>query len=120
MEQGELTISNEPTIMELNHWYTHIFEKYGWMFLCLVKDNDQKKFYCYKNMVDKFIIAVQNKIKNCTNTSDPHCQDLTIMKNNVELFYKKAFPSQAGGKKRAKKRGSKKGSKKGSRKGSKK
>ena len=66
--------------MKINHWYTHLFEKLGWMILA--KQNGMTdKTTMYKTSLARFKQAVERKLKK-TRDHDRK-EDIMIMHNNI-------------------------------------
>jgi len=130
----------EVTFGALCEWHKKIFEKFGWIYICIHKHPARgkeftTKFQCYEHMVLCFLKAAHHKLEKST-TQDHTTKDLHIMKHHVVLLVKcmeplykqggiqqsqelidelqkiKQHMKHEGGARRKSRKGSKKGSKK--------
>ena len=75
---------NPATIVGIQQWYTHMFEKLGWMIL--VKDDGtmNDKLISYKKSLKRLEDKIECKIQSV------HCmdkkEDLSIMLKNVKIL----------------------------------
>ena len=77
--KGEHIIS----IHDLQCWYTHEFEKLGWMILAY-EYGENDKLHCYKQSLEHLKDHIERRMKKCV---DRECKtDLSIMHENVSVL----------------------------------
>lgn len=70
----------EATFHGLNHWYTHLFEKLGWMILAKSRGMDDK-ITLYKTSLSRFKHSIEHKLKHTKDSDRKH--DLKVMHHNI-------------------------------------
>lgn len=75
----ENTPENAATVQGLIHWYTHVFNKYGWM---VVHTDDKGKWECYIDSVGK-LVAYLGKTITEVDSKDKK-RELTIMQKKTQ------------------------------------
>jgi len=74
-------LKGEPVTMHgLNHWFDHVFEKFGWMILAL-KHGNVDKVNVYLHSLEHLITDINLKLKS-TQDADRKA-DLVIMRDHV-------------------------------------
>ena len=79
-----LVCENPATIQGINQWYTHIFEKLGWMILAKSKGGMNDKIVSYKKSLKRLEDKIECKMQSvhCIDKRD----DLMIMLGNVKIL----------------------------------
>jgi hypothetical protein len=104
----------EPVTMHaINHWFQHVFEKFGWMVLAMKQGNANKVTVYLESLVhlrDDIVLKISE-----THDVDKK-QDLEIMRAHVETLIKFAnktlkVDNLVGGAKKSSKKSSKKSKK---------
>jgi hypothetical protein len=79
-----LNCENPATMQGLIQWYTHMFEKMGWMILAKSKGGMNDKIISYKKSLKRLADKIECKLKSvhCMDKKD----DLQIMLENVYIL----------------------------------
>ena len=76
---------NYHSFHSLHHWYSTVYNRFGWMYLAKCK-GIKSKVVMYKNSIDRLECSL-NHSKNIT--VDPDLRnDLTVMNDNVAILRK--------------------------------
>lgn len=80
-------IMHNTTFNGLNEWYKHVFEKFGWLILCLNETNDhaQDKFKHYVKKILNLREKIGTKIKEVQDNDKRN--DLIIMQEHLDILY---------------------------------
>lgn len=76
-------LGHSATFNDLTQWYTHCFEKFGWIILAK-KHGYHNKVNCYKNELTRLKQALQSKVNNIQDTDKKN--DLQIMLNYISIL----------------------------------
>ena len=78
---------HNQTLMDLHYWYQHVFDKFGWIILCM-NENDtdsQDKIKYYVRAISHLKKSLEMKISQVQETDRKN--DLQIMYDNLSVLY---------------------------------